>query len=128
MNKSIFVILLTAFCLTMANASDPVISEKCCPVVVSSAEVNFSYNEQDYNKYLLPAYFNQETNSLHFEAFEGISFIEIFDAAGELKYKLPVMSNKVRISKKMFEKGDYKVQFELENNPDALITYVTINN
>ena len=108
-------------------ATNPVIEDKCCDVVVSTTAVDFSYDESIYSKYFTPAYFNEATNSLHFESYQDIKFIAIHDGTGELKYKLPVMSNKVRVSKNMFDKGDYKLSFEMEGESEALITYVTIN-
>ena len=126
--KNLILTLLVAFGFGNAlMAGNPVYGEKCCPVVVSSADVDFAYDESVYSKYFAPAYFNEETKSLHFESKHNISFIEITNADGELEYKLPVMSNKVRLSKGMFEKGEYKLEFDLKNSSDALVTYVTIN-
>lgn len=109
-----------------ANISDPVI-EKCCPVVVHTSAVDFAYDEDLYSTFFSPAYFNEKTNSLHFEAFQKINFIKIFNEEGSMVYKLPVLSNKVRISKNLFEQGDYKVEFEIEGESDSLPAYVTIN-
>ncbi len=126
--KNIILTLTVAICIgTQLKATDPVISDKCCPVVVSTSDVNFSYDEAVYSKHFAPAYFNKNTNSLHFEAFKHISFIQIFNAEGKLVYKLPVMSNKVRISKNMFDKGDYKVEFQVKDSLEPLYSYVTIN-
>ena len=126
--KNLLLTLLIAFCFgNVMMAGNPVLGEKCCPVVVSTADVDFAYDEAIYSKYFSPAYFNEETNSLHFESKHSIKFIEITNAEGELEYKLPIMSNKVRLSKGMFEKGDYKLEFDLKNNSEALVTYVTIN-
>jgi len=126
--KNIFLTLTVAICFgNQLMATEPMIKEKCCPVVVSSVEVDFAYDEAVYSEYFSPAYFNEETNSLHFEANQNISFISIYNAENTLQYKLPVMSNKVRINKNMFDKGEYKVEFSINDKSDALLTYVTIN-
>ena len=123
------ILIATVFASTFGQlwSSNPVIEDKCCEVVVSSTQVDFAYDVDVYSQYFTPAYFNEATNSLNFESYQDIKFIAIHDATGELKYKLPVMSNKVRINKNMFDKGDYKVSFEITDMDDALITYVTIN-
>ncbi len=125
--KNILITLVLAISFgTQLSSSDPVI-EKCCPIVVSSPEVDFAYDVELYSKFFAPAYFNEETNALHYEANNRIDVVSIYDETGSLKYKLPVMSNKVRISKNMFDKGDYKVEFNISDEPKSLVTYVTIN-
>jgi len=126
MKNIIYIFVFTAGSALQLAAGDPV-TEKCCPVVVSSPEVDFSYDVDSYAKHFSPAYFNNETNALHFESFSKINAIEIFDENGKLQFKLPVLSNKVRISRNMFAKGDYSVSFDLEGQNDKLVAYVTIN-
>ena len=123
------IVIAAAFISMIGQAwsTNPVIEAKCCEVVVSTAEVDFAYDKDVYSKYLSPAYFNEATNSLHFESYQDIKFIEIRDAEGALKYKLPVMSNKVRINKNMFERGDYKLSFDMDDQESALVAWVTIN-
>ena len=124
------ILILTALILGSGmalEANNPAEWEKCCEVVVSTAEVDFAYDETVYSSYFSPAYFNEATNSLHFESVQDIRFIEIHDGSGDLKYKLPVMSSKVRLNKNMLEKGDYRISFELEGRAELLETYVTIN-
>lgn len=59
------------------------------------------------------AHFNQKMQNLEFETNNKIKFIQIFTSEGKLKYQLPVMSTKVKISKKMFAVGAYVVGFKL---------------
>jgi hypothetical protein len=128
--KKLVLIFAVAFGMSFNSfGTDPIANkiEKCCPVVVSSAEVEFSYDEAEYAKYFQPASFSAETNSINFESYQDIKYVQIFNAAGEMEYQLPIMSSKVRISKKMFAKGDYKISFLLSNKNEALYTYVTIN-
>lgn len=114
--------------VTHTSASDPVSDSKpCCPVVYESVVVDLAYDVDLFSRFFEPAYFNEKTNSLHFESFEMIQFVQVFDASGKMAYQLPVMSNKLRLSKSMFDQGDYRLAFQLEDAHDQLVTYVTIN-
>ena len=126
MKKILFNLFVLLAFGTQLLATEPIM-EKCCPVVVSTTAVDFSYDVDLYAVHFKPAYFNEATNALHFEAHSKIESIQVFDASGELKYKLPILSNKVRLSKNLFEKGDYKVEFSIEGQNDSLPAYVTIN-
>jgi hypothetical protein len=70
MKKVIFIISAILFTAFYASASDPVIEDKCCPIVVSSPYVDFAYDENVYSKFFAPAYFNDKTNSLHLKHFK----------------------------------------------------------
>ncbi len=126
--KKIILILTVAICIgTQLKATDPVIGDKCCPVVVSTNDVNISYDEAVYSKHFAPAFFNKKTNSLHYESYETIKFVQIYSDNGEMKYQLPIMSNKVRLNKNMFDQGSYRVAFLLEGISQVMNTYVTIH-
>ena len=56
-----------------------------------------------------------------------IKYIQIFTVNGTLKYQLPVMSNKLRISKKLFNKGEYRLGFIMEGNKSIEFTGVKVN-
>ncbi len=127
MKKVVLLPVLLLAIIVSVTASDPIVkNESCCPVVYETAEVNLSYDVEAFESLFSTAYFNQKTNSLHFEAHNNIKFVQVYNADGLLEYKLPVMSSKLRLSKKMFDKGDYKFSFHVEDQVDAVITYVTI--
>ena len=128
MKKSILFTLAMMVYLPFVNASDPVKNiESCCPVVYESDAIELSYDVELYSKYFMPAYFNEETNALHFEAHTNVQFVQVYNESGKLEYQLPVMSNKLRMNKNMFSKGDYKFTFLFEGQKESLDTYVRVN-
>jgi len=129
MKKFILIAVLIVTCKSFSFAAEnPVTNiEPCCPIVFESEAIELKYDVEKYSKYLTPAYFNEETNSLHFEAFSDIKFVQVFSESGKMEYQLPVMSSKFRMNKNMFSKGEYKLTFLFENNTETLETYVKIN-
>ncbi len=127
MKRFILLFVLCTSLVTVTSASDPLSTEPCCPVVYETPEIELSYDVKQYSAFFEPAYFNEKTNALHFESYGKIQFVKVINSQGELQYQLPVMSNKVRLSKNMFESGEYQFQFQLEDESDALVTYVKIN-
>jgi hypothetical protein len=95
--------------------------------VYESTAVELSYDVDLFAVHFSPAYYNEETNALHFEGNGDISFVQVYNNEGKMEYQLPVMSNKLRMSKNMFEKGEYKLTFMFSDKSESLDTYVRIN-
>jgi 5,10-methylene-tetrahydrofolate dehydrogenase/methenyl tetrahydrofolate cyclohydrolase len=72
------------------------------------------------------AEFEAETDNLSFTTDEKISVIQIFNAAGDLEFQLPVMSDIVKINKNLFGTGEYKLGFILEGQSQVHTTQVSI--
>ena len=114
--------------MTKGSAGDPIVkTEPCCPIVYSTVEVDLSYDKESFDKIFAPAFFNSKTNSLHYESFDKIKFVQIYNDEGEMKYQLPVMSNKMRLNKNMFDSGSYKIAFILEDSSEVINTFVSIH-
>ena len=111
MKKSVLLLSVLFSSVFSIVAGDPVL-ESCCPVVYENAQVNLSYDVDVFNKHFSPAYYNEKTDAIHFEANLKIKSVVIFNNTGEIEYQLPVLSNKLRLSKKMFNKGEYRVTFQ----------------
>lgn len=127
MKKITHLLLLLVFTTMSVFASDPVKEVPCCPVVYESQEVELSYDVEKYSKFFEPAYFNEKTNALHFESMAKVLTVQVFNSNGEMEFVLPVMAKKVRLSKNIFESGNYRLSFQLEDQADQMITYVKIN-
>ena len=128
MKKSILLTAAILATVTFAIASDPInYTESCCPVVYESEAVEMSYDVQLFSEKFAPAYFNEETNALHFESHASIQYVQVYNESGKMEYQLPVMSNKIRMSKNMFEEGDYKLTFIFGDDSNSLDTYLRIN-
>lgn len=71
--------------------------------------------------------FDSATEMLEFTTVESMAAVQIFDAAGEMTFILPVMSDNVQINKNLFEQGTYKLGFILEGQSSVHFSTVTIN-
>lgn len=129
MKQVIFLAVFSLILTSASFASDPVNSstEPCCPVVYSSPAVELAYDVKAHSEHFQPAFYNEQTNALHFESIGKINFVQVYNLEGDLKYKLPVMSKKLRLSKNLLEAGDYRLAFEMEGSEDELITFVRVN-
>lgn len=128
MKKVIILSVLSFVVFSTTFATEPVSGETpCCPVVFESPNVELAYNVEQLAHHFEPAYYNEQTNSLHFESYGKILTVNVYDNKGELSYALPVNSSKLRLSKNMFASGDYKLAFVIEGSEDAMLAYLKIN-
>ena len=95
--------------------------------IIKTAEVEVSLLHISQKKFFKTAEYNLKSNSLDFITAEKIHYIRIYTQQGELKYQLPVLSNKVRISKKLFKRGEYRLGFVVEGQKVIEFTNVKIN-
>ena len=73
------------------------------------------------------AKFDITKNSFQFEVENNISFIQIFNDKGLLEFQLPILSNKVQISKNIFpSSGDYNLGFMIDGEQEVKFSKVTI--
>ena len=66
------------------------------------------------------------TENLSFTTESQISAIQIFDADGNLKFSLPVMSKDVKINRNLFSSGEYTLGFMLIGDSHLHTTKVSI--
>ena len=96
-------------------------------IIINTAEVEVSLDNVMQIEIFQTAKYTAETNSLDFVVADEIKYIQIFTASGKLKYQLPVMSNKLRISKKLFIQGEYRLGFIMMGNKSIEFTGVKIH-
>jgi hypothetical protein len=116
-------ILFLSAMSTVSASSDPVDALK----VISTAKVVVSLNDVGQLDMFKDAIFFPQANVIKFETKSKMKFIQVFDSAGTMIYQLPVRSTKVRISKSLFSKGDYRLGFMVENESEILFTNLTVN-
>jgi hypothetical protein len=73
------------------------------------------------------AEYNTQLEALEFVTADYVNYLQIFDESGKLMYQLPVMSNKLKISKQLFEQGAYKIGFITKNNTTIQFTNLKVN-
>ncbi len=95
--------------------------------LIADAKVEVTLMDENQKDFFHSAEFDMGSERLDFVTKEEVSFIQIYTQSGELQYQLPVMSNKVKLSKKMFDKGSYKIAFLTQNDDNIRFTSLKIN-
>ena len=96
-----FVIAVTTLSMSFASSGPvgPVALAETLNVY-KTAEVEFYLTSEAQRDFFTFANFNTATDNLEFVTKEDIKYLQIFEQNGKLLYQLPVMSNKLKISKK----------------------------
>ncbi len=99
-------------------------------ICLLSSSVIFGSNtpttEIEKHELFLFADFNVATSTLDFETKEDVDFVQIYTMSGDLIFQLPVMSSQLSIKKNLFDKGEYKLGFVVNGQPEVIMTKVTI--
>ena len=120
------VLLITAISFTFFTAAMASIIPTEATLLINTADVEVSLVEMDQMDIFESADFNVQTNSFNFVTKEKINYVQIFKADGTLAFQLPVASNKVRIHKKIFDKGQNKLGFMIEGHGSVEFTGVRV--
>lgn len=95
--------------------------------IISNNKVELAVSNVLQKDFFLLAEYNDTMDALDFVTKDFVNYIQIFNSKGELEYQLPVMSKKLKISRKMFKEGKYKVGFITNKNKTIQFTDLRIN-
>ena len=118
-----FLFLASALTASFANNASPE-SELS---VLSTAKVEMNVMNVAQKDFFQVAQYNDKLETLDFVTKDKINYIQVFSTDGKLQYQLPVMSNKLKISMKMFDEGTYKLGFITKNNTTIQFTNLKVN-
>ena len=93
--------------------------------LIENKVVSVTIEEYQTDFFKMAEYDNQK-ELLEFVTKSDIAYIQIFDSEGNLEFQLPVMSNKVFLSKNLFDSGAYKLGFMIEGKSTIEFTDVMI--
>ena len=120
-------IVTIIFAVTMISSSFASVTPESELSIIASPTVELSVVNVAQKDFFQVAKYNSEMDALEFVTADYVDFLQIFDESGKLVYQLPVMSNKLKISKKMFETGAYKIGFITKNKTTIQFTNLTVN-
>ncbi len=95
--------------------------------IINTASVELTVINVLQKEFFQTATYNSQLDALEFVTADYVNYLQIFDESGKLVYQLPVMSNKLKISKKMFDQGVYKIGFITKNNTTIQFTNLKVN-
>ena len=120
-------IVTIIFAITMISSSFASVTPESELSLITSPTVELSVVNVAQKDFFQVAEYNSTMDVLSFVTADYVDFLQIFDESGKLVYQLPVMSNKLKISKKMFETGAYKIGFITKNKTTIQFTNLTVN-
>jgi len=120
-------ILSLTITVLAATASIASITPKAELSIISSEKVELSVVNVAQKDFFQVASYNKTMDALDFVTKDYVTYIQIYNNAGKLQYQLPVMSNKLKISRKMFDQGTYKLAFVTKNNTTIQFTDLIVN-
>jgi len=94
--------------------------------IINSSKVEVSVLELE-ESFFEQASYNEDESMLEFITKDQISFIQIFNDHESLEFQLMVMSNKVMISKSLFNIGQSKLAFIIDGHDHIQFTDVLVN-
>ncbi len=124
MKTLIFTII---FAVTMISSSFASVTPESELSIIASPTVELSVVNVAQKDFFQVAKYNTDMDALEFVTADYVDYLQIFDESGKLMYQLPVMSNKLKISKKMFDTGAYKIGFITKNKTTIQFTNLTVN-
>lgn len=115
MKNFFFIISLLVFSLgAMANTTVPTTGGGDSEIVFENTDVQFSVYASYDSDLIVSTTYNQTNDFFNITTEQSINFLQVFDAAGELEYQLPIGSNKLNIAMPDFAKGTYKINLLME--------------
>jgi len=116
------IFLILALATTMSANNNPNNTVK----ILEDKNVLVSLSNADQTNIFSTVSYNESEGNIEFVTKDDISFVQVFNASGELEFQLMVDSNQVKIGNSLFEQGDYKLGFLIEGKMDIQFADVTI--
>ena len=125
--KALILSLIVTVLTTTASIASVTPTPKSELSIINSERVELAVVNVAQKDFFEVAQYNANMDALDFVTKDYVTYIQIFNAAGKLQYQLPVMSNKLKISRKMFDQGNYKLAFITKNNTTIQFTDLKVN-
>jgi len=77
--------------------------------------IDFEMSTADMLSNSIEVVFNEINGNLQFTSVKEVSFLQVYNGAGELEYQLPIFSKAVTIDLDDFNQGKYQLNIMLEN-------------
>ena len=119
--KTILTIIIAVATLTLGNATTTPPAKLIATATVEIAAVSIEGQELFES-----ANYNAVEENIEFTTVDNVDMIQIFNAAGNLEFQLPVMSNQVSISKALFSLGESQLGFIMSGKAEVFMTAVNI--
>ena len=96
-------------------------------LLIDSKSVEVSIDDSSEVSLFANALFNESKENLEFTTTKIVSFIQIYNSDGKLKFQLPIHSKDISIGKSLFGEGVYKLGFIIEEKDEIQFTKVRFN-
>ncbi len=95
--------------------------------IVDTKDLTVRVESDDDFRFFLKAEFDESEQEIKFITKESTTQIRIYNQIDAMVYLLPIGSDRVRIGKNLFEKGDYKFIFDIEGDRRMYTSNLTVH-
>ncbi len=114
---SIWAVCLTILMAGFSYSTTPIKDEPADELTIVDTDVLTLRVDSDEDfRFFLKAEFDEKEQEIKFLTKESTTQIRIYNELDAMVYLLPIDSDRVRIGKSLFDKGDYKFIFDIEGD------------
>ncbi|WP_291964664.1 hypothetical protein [Maribacter sp.] len=118
------VVFVSTVTTVLGNNSNP----ESSVTIMSNEKVECTIESSENSEFLLTAEYNSKSEVIDFNTKDEVSFVQIFSEDGKMQYQLPVMSNKIKLSLKIFDENEnYRLGFLINKNSKIHFTTLKVN-
>lgn len=124
---SIWAVLITVLLAGFSYTNTPLETPKEDYNIVDNSVITISVNSDEDFRFFLKAEFDETEDEIKFLTKESTTQIRIYDQLDDMVYLLPVGSDKIRIGKSLFSRGNYKFIFDIEDSNEMHTTNISVH-
>jgi hypothetical protein len=125
---SICAVGLTIVLAGFSYSGTPITTNKTNELtIVDNESLTLKVESDDDFRFFLKAEFDEAEQEIKFITKEPTTQIRIYNQIDAMVYLLPIGSDRVRIGKNLFEKGDYKFIFDIEGDRRMYTSNLTVH-
>lgn len=114
---SICAVGLTIVLAGFSYTGTPLEENKADELTIVDTEIlTLKVDSDDDFRFFLKAEFDEQEQEIKFLTREATTQIRVYNQIDAMVYLLPIGSDRVRIGKSLFERGDYKFIFDIEGD------------
>ncbi len=122
--KNLLILVVLTFSFSVSALGNNIADGKV--KIVENAKVEFTVSEGFDLDFILSSGYNDESEKLEFLFDATINMIQVYNDLGELEMVLPISSKKLSLGMSLFDQGNYKIGFVLDNTDEVKYTELLV--
>lgn len=125
-SMSIWAVCLTLILAGFSYNSEPVVKEKEEFKIVESESLSVYVDSDEDLRFFLKAEYSENEEEINFLTRESTTQIRIYNDLESMVYLLPIDSDRITLSRNLFDKGEYIFNFDTESDRKMYKTNVFV--